>query len=508
MAAMTDTQYYFLCFILSFISIFLLKPFFKKPSKTKTSLHLPPSPPALPIIGHLHYLGPSLYKSLTKLSTKYGPLLYLKLGVSRCLVVSSASVANEIFKTHDLAFAERPSFPFSDKLPYGSSGFFVAPYGDQWRFIKKLCMTELLSAKQVEKSRVARHEELVRFLLKVLESAKKKQTLDMSVEIMKLTNNSTFRLAMSMRSLDEPHEAERIRKLVKESNEVGAKACLGDMFGPLSKLAFWLYGQRAIDVTLKYDEILERFLKQHEEISNERENEDLMDLLLKAYRDDKSEFKINRIHLKAFLLDLFLAGVGTSAEVTLWTLAELINNPDVFNKVREEIKYEVGNTRLVEESDVPSLPYLQAVIKEALRLHPALPVVVRECREDCKIKDFDVPKKTMVAVNLYAIMRDEKIWDYPNDFRPERFLVSSKGKDGMEHIPFGAGRRGCPGEKLAFSMIQILVAAMVQCFDWKVGREGDNVKVNMQVGPGITKPMAKPLICLPIVHFNPFTSSI
>ena len=299
---MTDTQYYFLCFILSFISIFLLKPLFKKPSKTKTSLDLPPSPPALPIIGHLHYLGPSLYKSLTKLSTKYGPLLYLKLGVSRCLVVSSASMANEIFKIHDLAFAERPSFPFSDKLPYGSSGFFVAPYGDQWRFIKKLCMTELLSAKQVEKSRVARHEELVRFLLKVLESAKKKQTLDMSVEIMKLTNNSTFRLAMSMRSLDEPHEAERIRKLVKESNEVGAKACLGDMFGPLSKLAFWLYGQRAIDVTLKYDEILERFLKQHEEISNERENEDLMDLLLKAYRDDKSEFKINRIHLKAFLL--------------------------------------------------------------------------------------------------------------------------------------------------------------------------------------------------------------
>ena len=271
-------------------------------SKTKTSLHLPPSPTALLIIGHLHYLGPSLYKSLTKLFTKYGPLLYLKLGVSRCLVVSSASMANEIFKIHDLAFAERPSFPFRDKLPYGSSGFFVAPYGDQWRFIKKLCMTELLSAKQVEKSRVARHEEVVPFLLKVLESAKKKQTLDMSVEIMKLTNNSTFRLAMSMRSLDEPHEAERIRKLVKESNEVGAKAFLGDMFGPLSKLAFWLYGQRAIDVTLKYDEILERFLKQREEISNERENEDLMDLLLKAYRDDKSEFKINRIHLKAFLL--------------------------------------------------------------------------------------------------------------------------------------------------------------------------------------------------------------
>lgn len=98
----------------------------------------------------------------------------------------------------------------------------------------------------------------------------------------------------------------------------------------------------------------------------------------------------------------------------------------------------------MEESDVPSLPYLQAVIKEALRLHPALPVVVRECREACKIKDFDVPKKTMVAVNLYAIMRDEKIWDYPNDFRPERFLVSFKGKKWYGTYTFWAWKARMP----------------------------------------------------------------
>ncbi|GMY22358.1 cytochrome P450 705A12-like [Fagus crenata] len=287
--------------------------------------------------------------------------------------------------------------------------------------------------------------------------------------------------------------------------EVGEKIFLGDVFGPLKILAFWLYGKKAINVTLKLDAILEKALKQHEE-SLQKENKDLMDILLKVYQDDKAEFKINRTHLKAFMLDLFIAGTSTSSEAIQWTIAELINHPNIFIKVREEIKSVVGSTRLVEESDASSLPYLQAVVKEALRLHPPSPVIVRESREDCKIKGFDIPEKTMVAINLYAIMRDAKIWNYPNDFRPERFLISSKEKYGMEYIPFGVGRRACPGSKLALSMIHSTIAAMVQCFDWKVGGEGDHAKVNMQVGPGISMPMAQPLVCLPVVHFNPFTS--
>lgn len=104
-------------------------------------------------------------------------------------------------------------------------------------------------------------------------------------------------------------------------------------------------------------------------------------------------------------------------------------------------------------------------------------------------------------------MRDANIWDHPNDFCPERFSISFKNEDAMKYIPFGAGRRTCPGSKLALTLVHTTIAAMVQCFDWKVGGEGDHAKVNMQVGPGITMPMAQPFICLPVVHFNPFTSS-
>ncbi|KAL4601182.1 hypothetical protein ACB092_11G253900 [Castanea dentata] len=489
-ATITDIQYYFLCVLLYFLSTLLLISFFK----TKTPLNLPPSPPALPIIGHLHLLGPSLFQSFHNLSNKYGPLLYLRLGASRCLSISTASMATEIFKTNDLVFAKRPSFAFVDKLPYKNYGIFVAPYGDCWRFFKMLCKNELLSARQVEKSRDIRREEMIRFLHKVLEIAKKKQVLDMSSEL------------MNVRCSVENDDAERIRQLVKETTEVSAKVSIGDVLGPLRFLAFWFYGKQAIDVILRYDEILERVLKQHEENPN-IENEDFVDILLKVYRDDKAEFKINRTHLKAFLLDLFFAGTSTSAEAMQWTIAELINHPDVFNKVREEIKVVVDSSRLVEDSDIPSLPYLRAVVKEVLRLHPPGPIIMRECRQECKIKDFDILEKTMVAINVYTILRDANVWNCPNDFCPERFLVSFEKEDVMKYIPFGAGRRVCPGSKLALSLVHTTIAAMVQCFDWKVGGEEDHAKVNMQVGPGITKPMAQPLICLPVVHFNPFTSS-
>ncbi|CAL9003874.1 unnamed protein product [Prunus brigantina] len=520
MSPMTDFQYCFICLIICFLSTILVKSFFNKPTKQTTTLCLPPSPPALPVIGHLHLLSSSLSKSLHNLSTKYGPLLLVRFGASRMLVVSSASMATEIFKTHDLTFASRPSFAFADELPYGNLGFFATPYGDYWRFMKKLCMTELLSPKQIERSRAIRHAEVAKFLRKTLESATRKEMVDVGAELMRLTNNSICRMAMSTSCSENGEEAEKIRELVKESFELAAKVCFGDVLGPLKRLGFWVYGKQLMDVTMGYDKLLEGMLKQHEERAEregwDREDKDLMDILLKAYQDDKAEVKISRTHVKAFLLDLFIGGTATTAEAMQWAVAELINHPDIFNKLRVEIKSVVGS-RLVEESDVGNLPYLQAVIKETLRLHPPVPLSTRESRQACKIKEFDIPEKTAVAINQYAIMRDPELWDNPDDFRPERFLSPEEKADGemnqketrgqnFQYVPFGSGRRRCPGSNLATILLNTSIAAMVQCFDWKVG-DGNEGKVNMQVGAGMSLPMAHPLILLPVDHFNPFASS-
>ena len=213
-----------------------------------------------------------------------------------------------------------------------------------------------------------------------------------------------------------------------------------------------------------------------------------------------------------------MAGTGSSGEVMQWTMSELINNPNIFKKLREEIDSAVGNTRLVDESDVSSLPYLQAVVKETLRLYPPLAVVVRQCRESCKIKGYDIPEKAMVALNLYSIMRDPKVWDNPNEFQPERFFASSKVQDVqngneirernlVDFVAFGGGRRLCPGTTLAYHTIHSTIAAMVQCFDWKVGEGGQETKVDMEVGSGLSMAKANSLVCLPVVHFSPLLFS-
>ncbi|KAM3686240.1 hypothetical protein ACJW31_11G183000 [Castanea mollissima] len=450
MVTMTDNQYYLVCFLLLFLTTLLYQFIFNKPLKK-----LPPSPPTLPVIGHLHLIGPSIHRSLQKLSTQYGPIFNLRIGFAQFIVVSSASVSTEIFKTHDLSFADHQEFAFSEKIPYGNSGFFSAPYGDYWRFVKKLCNTELLSTGHLERSRAVREKELARFLQNVFASAKRKEVVDLGVELMKLTNNMLCTMTASTSCSEKGDEAERIRKIMK------------DIF------------TQAITEQLKIDEILEGMLKEHEDQIGKKDAQDFIDILLKVYRDGKAEVKMTRNNIKAFLSDLFVGSTGTTSEVILWTITELINHPFVFNKVREEINSVVGSTRLVDESDVENLPYLQAVVKETLRLYPPLPVTTRKCRQNCEIGGFEIPQETVVLINLYVIMRDPELWNNPNEFQPERFLVSSEKQE---------------------------IATMVQCFNWEVvGDGGENqAKVNTEVSKGAFIHKAHPLKCLPIVKLNPF----
>ncbi|KAB1212347.1 hypothetical protein CJ030_MR5G025115 [Morella rubra] len=510
---MAGFQYYLLCFLLCLLSTLLLKYVFGKRNKSGTHLILPPIPPALPLIGHLHLLGPHFHISLQSLSAKYGPLFRLHLGASRWIVVSSPAMATEIFKIQDLAFADHAKLGSSaEETPYKKYGLFSTPYGDYFRFVRKVLMTELLSPRQIERSRAVREEELIRFLHSLVECAEKKELVDVGAELMKLTSNALSRLVVSARCSDKGDEAEGIRELVKETFEVGSRMILGDVFGPLGKLVSLLYTKQNRNLHLNFDAFLERMLKDHEDQNRKIQHEDLTDMLLKLHKDDKADVEMTRSHLKALMVDLFIGGFGTTSETILWTIAELINHPNAFNKLRQEIKSVVGSSRLVEESDVTGLPYLQAVVKEGLRLYPPLPVTTRSARQDCKIQGFDIPKASMMSINLYAIMRDPESWLNPNEFWPERFLVSTKLEEeavgeNLNLLTFGAGRRACPGAKLALTILYRTVAAMVQCFDWKVGGDGE-AKVNMESEKGSFLHMAHPLICLPVVHFNPFASSI
>lgn len=210
---------------------------------------------------------------------------------------------------------------------------------------------------------------------------------------------------------------------------------------------------------------------------------------------------------------MFIAGTNGPASVLEWSLAELVRNPHVFKKAREEIESVVGKERLVKESDIPNLPYLQAVLKETLRLHPPTPIFAREAMRTCQVEGYDIPENSTILISTWAIGRDPNYWDDALEYKPERFLFSDDpGKSKIDVrgqyyqlLPFGSGRRSCPGASLALLVMQATLASLIQCFDWIVN-DGKNHHVDMSEEGRVTVFLAKPLKCKPVPRFTPFAA--
>ncbi|CAA7013205.1 unnamed protein product [Microthlaspi erraticum] len=503
------------CFILFLICIFSLLCYsfiFKKPKNSRRGRDLPPSPPSLPIVGHLHLLLSTLtHKSLQKISSKYGSLLHLRFLNVPIILVSSASMAYEIFKAHDLNISDRGVSANGESLVFGSSGFLFAPYGDYLKFMKKLAVTKLLRPQALEQAQGVRAVELERFYANLLEKAKKKESVEIGMEVMKLTSNMIFRMSMGRRYSEESGYAERVMELTTKSFNLTKKIFFANMLRTtLGKLGISLFRKEIMGVSCEYDQLLERILVEHEEtLAEDDQDKDMMDFLLEVCGDEKAEYKITRDHIKSLFVEVFLGGTDPSTRATEWTMAEILNNHKILEKMRQEIDTVVGKARLIQESDLPNLPYLQAVVKEGLRMYPPIPLVLREFQESCEIKGYYVPEKTGLVVNVYGVMRDPDSWEDPDEFKPERFLdyASRSGQEeqmreqGMKYLPFGAGRRGCLGSNLASILQGTAIGTMVQCFDWRV--KGDKINMEETLG-GLILTMATPLECTPVPRLGPF----
>ncbi|XP_010513320.2 PREDICTED: cytochrome P450 705A5-like [Camelina sativa] len=317
---------------------------------------------------------------------------------------------------------------------------------------------------------------------------------------MKLVNNTICKMIMGRSCSEENGEAERVISLVAKSDALAKKFFLAAILRkPLPKFGISLFKKELLDVLSKFDEVLEKILVENKEKLDQEHQQDtvMMDKLLEAYGDENADCKISRDHIKSLFVDLFVAGTDTSTHTIQWIMAEIIHNSYILEILREEIDSVVGKTRLIQETDLPNLPYLQAIVKEGLRLHPPVPLVVRTLQERCMIGGFYVLEKTTLLVNGYAMMRDPEYWEYPLEFKPERFLTSSMKKDEirdevLKYIPFGSGRRGCAGANLAYVSVGTAIGVMCQCFDWKTKED----KVNMDEAAGkITLTMAHPPKC-------------
>ncbi|KAK9128581.1 hypothetical protein Syun_017378 [Stephania yunnanensis] len=406
MATITDEI--LLCFI-CLISFFFIQSLLKRKEKLRSDFKRPPSPPALPIIGHLHHLSPVIHQSFHRLAQLYGPLMRLHIGASTMIVVSSASSARDILKIHESLFSSRLTFGMEDYNIYEGHSFTTAEYGPYWRFMKRLCMSKLMSASQLDRFMDVRREEMKKLLESLAKSSKESSAVDLGAELTTMTNNVLSRMVMSTRCSDGYNEAEVCRNLVLKCIEFAGKLSMAEILGTfIKKFDLFGHGRKLVKSMERFDKFVESIMEIHEERmkSSAGNTKDMMDILLEVHHDQNSATKLTRKGIKNFVLEMFIAGVETSSKALQWATAELISNPIVFDKLREEIVSLVGTTRLVQESDIPNLPYLQAVVKEALRLHAPAPLILRKCTEDCKINGFDILKDTRILVNAYSVMRD------------------------------------------------------------------------------------------------------
>ncbi|XP_009762539.2 geraniol 8-hydroxylase-like [Nicotiana sylvestris] len=225
---------------------------------------------------------------------------------------------------------------------------------------------------------------------------------------------------------------------------------------------------------------------------------DVLEDFLNISKENPEE--INHNHIKSMFLDLFGAGTDTTTSTLEWAMAEIIRQPEIMEKAQAELAKVIGKGKIVEEADVSRLPYLQCIIKETLRMHPPVPFLVpRKVEQDVEMCDYIIPKGSQVLVNVWAIGRDSTSWEDPLVFKPERFWssdVDMRGQD-FELIPFGAGRRICPGLPLALRMVPVMLGSLLNSFTWKLEPGIAQKDLDMEEKFGITLAIAHPLRVIP-----------
>ncbi|XP_062116113.1 cytochrome P450 736A117-like [Humulus lupulus] len=470
-----------------------------------TQKNLPPSPRRLPILGNLHQLGLYPYRTLQQLAQHHGPLMLVHFGSRPVLVVSSADAAREIMKTHDVVFSNRPKLSMAHKLLYQARDISTAPYGEYWRQMRSICMLHLLSPKRVHSFRSVREEEAA-LMVELI----KRQCFELSLPVnlsemfSSYTNDVICRVVFG-RKYEGAKGGTRFKELLGDLMRLLGSVCVGDYITWLSWVNYVNGTDRAVEKVAKaFDSFLDSVVEEHMEgfnYNNEgQDRKNFVDILLEIQENTKmAGFSVSKDNIKAIILDMFAAGTDTTYTVLEWAMTELLKNPIILKKLQSEVSEVANGKSDISEEDLEKMVYLKAIMKETLRLYPPIPLLVpRESTQDIKIKGFDIAAGTMVMTNAWAIGRDTTLWDQPDLFQPERFIDSEvdfkAGSDHFQLIPFGAGRRGCPGILFAMVSNELVLAKLVHKFDWTLLPGVDDLDMRECVGLTIHREV--PLIAI------------
>ncbi|KAL4360957.1 hypothetical protein GQ457_04G008020 [Hibiscus cannabinus] len=469
---------------------------------------LPPSPPKLPLLGNLHQLGAFPHRSTWELSKKYGPIMLLQLGSTPTIVVLSAETAKEMLKTHDLECCSRPPLTAPKRLSYNFQDVAFVPYGPHYIEMRKICVTELFNMKRVQSFQSVRKEEVDLLIKSISESAALANPVDLSKGILSLTASITFRIAYGKSFQgSELDNDNKLEKLVSEVSTMLGSFCASDFFPYVGNVIDWFTGfHRRLENTFhELDAVFQQIIDDHLKSGttmHDHNQEDIVDVLLRMGKDqtESDAVHLTKDHIKAILLDIFIAGIDTSAITIIWAMTELARKPTAMKKAQDEIRSCVGKKGKLAENDVSQLKYLKMIIKETLRLHPPGPLLLpRETASHLKIGDYDIYPKTKIVVNVWAIGRDPDIWNNPEEFIPERFedsVIDFKGQH-FELLPFGAGRRICPGMNMGLAVLELALANLLYFFDWKVP---SGMEIDMEEKATISLGKRTALMLVPIKY--------
>ncbi|KAG9441571.1 hypothetical protein H6P81_017425 [Aristolochia fimbriata] len=462
---------------------------------------LPPGPVPAPVVGSLFKLGDQPHRSLAVLAATYGPLMSLRLGQVTTVVVSSAAMAKEVLKKHDQSFAGRSVVEAARVLGHEKVSMVWLEPGQQWRRLRSLCNTSIFSSQRLDAGESLRRRKVAELLAHVKNRALSLKPVDIGkvafVTVLNLISNTVFSVDMVDIDMDETQE---FKDLIWEIMEEAGKPNLVDFFPILRPIDPQGIRRGMKTKLVKLHRVFGKQIDDREisrSTSKHQRRNDFLDALL-----DEENAELSRIELNALFTDLFVAGSDTSSVTVEWAMSELLRNPESMARARTELDEVMGERAEVEESDIPRLPYLQAVVKETLRLHPPVPFLIPHRAEcDVEIAGYTLPKHTKVIVNAWAIGRDGEVWENPECFNPERFLGTSSNVDyrgrHFELIPFGAGRRVCPGLPLAYRMVHLMLASLLLSFSWKLPAGIVAHDLDMREKFGITLHKSTPLMAVP-----------
>ncbi|KAK9273284.1 hypothetical protein L1049_018091 [Liquidambar formosana] len=487
------------------IRVFTSRPIHSKSSTTK----LPPGPRPLPIIGNFFELGNKPHQSLADISKTYGPLVTLKLGSTTVIIVSSPHTAGEVLHKNDHVMSNRPTLDAARALDHHEFSVVWLPAAAHWRNLRKVCTLQMLTVQRLNASQALRQKKVQELVDHVHERCSSGLAVDIGraafTTALNLISNTFF-------SIDLAHyrsnSSQDFKELVWNVMEETGRPNIADYLPALRFIDPQGIRRRNAVYLKKLFDIFDGIINQRSQLRassvTSSGTNDVLDALLRLTKENDHEFSYN--DMKHLLLDLFIAGTDTTSSPLEWAMAELLHNPTTMAKARTELQEVIGKDRPVEESDIAKLPYLQAIVKETLRLHPPAPLLSRhKAGIDVEIGGFTVPKDAQLVINVWAIGRDPNIWSNQNSFVPERFLESKidfKGRD-FELIPFGSGRRICPGLPLAYRMVHLMLASLLHSFDWKLENGMKAEDMDMSEKFGLTLQKAMPLRAIPVAVQRP-----